>query len=38
MRAGTRRRLQQIGWNAALDRTANYFIYGSAERHATSAL
>jgi SAM-dependent methyltransferase len=30
-------RLQQIGWNAALDRTANYFIYGSAERHDTTA-
>jgi demethylmenaquinone methyltransferase/2-methoxy-6-polyprenyl-1,4-benzoquinol methylase len=27
-------RLQEIGWSAALDRTANYFIYGSAEPHA----
>src|SRR3984893_6244449 len=27
-------RLRQIGWNAALDRTASYFIYGSAERDA----
>ena len=26
-------RLRRIGWNAALDRTANYFIYGSAEPH-----
>jgi hypothetical protein len=30
-------RLRQIGWNAALDRTASYFIYGSAEPHAAVA-
>ena len=30
-------RLRQIGWNAALDRTANYFIYGSAEPDAAIA-
>ena len=26
-------RLRRVGWNAAVDRTANYFIYGSAEPH-----
>jgi len=31
-------RLQQAGWNAALDRTPNYFIYGSALRNGTQAL
>jgi len=31
-------RLEQIGWNAALDRTPNYFIYGSALRNGTQAL
>jgi SAM-dependent methyltransferase len=30
-------RLRQIGWNAVLDRTASYFIYGSAEPHAAAA-
>jgi len=27
-------RLRRVGWDSALDRTANYFIYGSAEPHA----
>jgi len=30
-------RLKQIGWSAALNRTANYFIHGSAGSEATTA-
>jgi SAM-dependent methyltransferase len=30
-------RLREIGWSAAVERTANYFIHGSVTPHATSA-